>query len=289
MVHSHLIKDFEDSFGLLESGAMHFSSVPYYAGGHSTFVHNGKIVPRPDNTIYSNDLYTNTMMNQIKKFHGDGKPNFMYLSYQVAHSPFQAHQSFIKKYDGIYKIGYDKIREQRFEKQKDLGLWPSNMTLPARLPGAQGWNGLDLKTQAIDSIILAARAAMIENMDYNIGKLISLLKSLGIYGNTIIIFTSDNGGSEPFPASNLAISGISLEQSNAFAAKFNYSLANIGNANSLVNYADWGAIASVSPFSYFKATMGEGGTRVPFVIKEPLGSTNQGHPKIIMHLYMLLT
>jgi len=178
-------------------------------------------------------------------------------------------------------VGYDKIREQRFEKQKELGLWPSNMTLPTRLPGAQQWNGLDLKTQAIDSRILAAHAAMIENMDHNVGKVVSLLKSLGMYDNTLIIFTSDNGGSEPFPASNLAIPGITLEQSNTFAAKFNNSVSNIGNANSLVNYADWGAIASVSPFSYFKATMGEGGTRVPFVIKEPLGSSNQEHPNII--------
>ena len=171
-------KGFEDSFGLLESGAMHFSSAPYYAGGHPTFVHNGKIVPRPDNnTTYSNDLYTNYLMNQIKKFHSDGKPQFMYLSYQVAHSPFQAPIDFIKKYDGVYKVGYDKIRGQRFEKQKELGLWPSNMTLPHRLPRAQQWNGLDLKTQAIDSRILAAHAAMIENMDYNVGKLISAKES----------------------------------------------------------------------------------------------------------------
>jgi arylsulfatase A-like enzyme len=143
-------RGFEDSFGLLESGAQHFNSGAYYYGQHPTFVHNGKIVPRPDNTTYSNDLYTNMMMNQIKKFHSDGKPQFMYLSYQTAHSPFQAPQNYIKKYEGVYNVGYDKIREQRFEKQKDLGIWPSNMTLPDRLPGAQAWNGLDLKTQAVD-------------------------------------------------------------------------------------------------------------------------------------------
>ena len=233
-------RGFEDVFGLLESGAQHFNGQPYYANGHSTFEYNGKIVPRPDNNTYSNDLYTNMLMNQIKKFHSDGKPQFMYLSYQVAHSPFQAPQSFIKKYEGVYNVGYDKIREQRFEKQKELGLWPSNMTLPERLPGAQTWNGLDLKTQAVDSKILAIHAAMIEDMDYNIGKLVSLLKSLGMYDNTMIVFTSDNGSSEPFPATNLATTGTTLEQANAFSGKFNNSVANIGNANSLVNYADWG-------------------------------------------------
>ena len=72
----------------------------------------------------SNDLYTNIMLEQIKKYHGDGKPLFMYLSFQVAHSPFQAPEDVIKKYEDVfYKGGYDKIREQRFEKQKQLGMW----------------------------------------------------------------------------------------------------------------------------------------------------------------------
>ena len=45
------------------------------------------------------------------------------------------HGILIEKYYNIYKsIGWDKIREQRFDRQKELGSWPSNMTLPPRLP-----------------------------------------------------------------------------------------------------------------------------------------------------------
>jgi arylsulfatase A-like enzyme len=280
-------RGFEDVFSLLESGAMHFNGDPYYAGGHSTFVRNGKVVPRPDNRTYSNDLYTNIMLDQIKKNHSDGKPLAMYLSYQVAHSPFQAPQDYIKKYQGVYNVGYDKIREQRFEKQKELGIWHSNMTLPKRLPPIPTWDGLDPQTKADRAKTLAVHAAMIDNMDYNIGKVVSLLKELEIYNNTLIIFTSDNGSSEPFPATQLATTGVTVEQAKAFSDKFNNTLSNIGNANSLVNYADWGTLSSVSPFSYFKATQGEGGIRPPFIIKAPLAAsattttTNQTHPKII--------
>ena len=180
------------------------------------------------------------MLDQIKNSQGDGKPLFMYLSYQVAHSPFQTPQDYIKKYEGIYDVGYDKIREQRFEKQKELGIWPSNMTLPKRLPAAATWDSLDPQTKAERAKILAVHAAMIDNMDHNIGKVISLLKDLGIYDNTLIIFASDNGGSEPFPASQLTATGVTEEQSKAFSDKFKNTLANMGNANSLVNYADWG-------------------------------------------------
>lgn len=40
-------------------------------------------------------------------------------------------------------------------------------------------------------------AAMVESLDRSVGKLCATLDSLGIADNTIVVFTSDNGGSEP--------------------------------------------------------------------------------------------
>ena len=72
---------------------------------------------------------------------------------------------------------------------------------------------------------------------------------------------------------NLATAGV--EEANKFIAEFNNTVPNIGNANSLVNYGAWGAVATVSPFSYFKTTQGEGGVRPPFVMKLPGVAINQ--------------
>jgi arylsulfatase A-like enzyme len=290
-------RGFEDVFALLGSGTHHFNGGPYYAGGNPVFMRNDTIVPRPDNTTYSNDLYTNVMIEQIKKVHSDGKPFFGHLAFQAAHSPFQAPQDYINKYEEVYDVGYDVIREHRFEKQKELGIWPANMTLPERLPHSLSWDSLDPQTQAYRAKTLAVRAAMIENMDYNIGKVIALLKELGIYDNTLISFASDNGSSEARPMSTLAVQGQSLAQSRAFVDEYNNTLANLGNRDSLINHAEWGTILSVSPFSWFKGTQGEGGIRSPFIIKEPLASstttsstanttnnsttTNQTHPNVI--------
>lgn len=115
-------------------------------------------------------------------------------------------------------------------------------------------------------------------MDTNIGKVIKYLKDIGQYDNTLIMFTSDNGNSEPIEMKNLATVGV--EEANKFFNTFNNSAANIGNSNSLVNYGAWGAGASVSPFSYFKTTQGEGGLRPPFVIKLP-GAANQSQTEIV--------
>ena len=272
-------RGFEESFSLLESGAQHFNSGEYLVGNPVTFVQNGKIVQRPDNTTYSNELYTNIMLESIKKFKDDGKPLFMYLSFQVAHSPFQAPQDYIKKYEGVYNVGYDIIREKRFDKQKELSIWSSDIQLPTRLPIDKPWSELTSDEQKYRTKVLQAHAAMIDNMDYNIGKVIDYLKEIGKYDNTLILFTSDNGSSEPVEMKNAATSGATIEQTQQFFNKFNNTITNIGNPDSLVNYGPWGTAPSVSPFSYFKTTQGEGGTRPPFVIKEPISVSSNNTQK----------
>lgn len=261
-------RGFEEVFTLVSSGGQHFNSDPYYAEGHPVFMHNDKVVQR-DNKTYSNDLYTDTTLDQIKKFHGDGKPLFVYLAFQVAHSPFQAPQEFINKYEETYKVGYDKIREQRFDKQKQLNIWPAEMKLPQRIPIAETWESLSPDEKAYRAKVLAVHAAMIDNMDFNIGKVIKYLKDIGEYDNTIIIFASDNAGSEPVDMNIFAGQAATKEQTQKFLAGFNNSVPNIGNSNSLVNYGAWGSISSVSPLSYFKLSQGEGGIRSPFIIKLP--------------------
>jgi arylsulfatase A-like enzyme len=129
---------------------------------------------------------------------------------------------------------------------------------------------------------------VIEDMDYNIGK---YLKSTGKYPNTLIIFISDNGSSEPVEMAKFATAESTEQEAKVFLSKFNNTISNLGAPNSLVNYGAWGTSLSVVPLSYFKSTMGEGGTRVPFVIKLPqqgsslsstsLTAANQSQPKVI--------
>jgi arylsulfatase A-like enzyme len=209
------------------------------------------------------------LIDQIKKVQGNSKPLFMYLSFQEGHSPFQAPQSYINKYQEMYQVGYDKIREERFAKHKELVLCPANTTLPKQIPPIEPWNNLTLEQQKYRAKVLAVHAAMVEDMDYNIGKLIQYLKSTGKYANTLIMFASDNGSAEPIEMDKFAASGATPQEAKAFLSKYDNTLANLGSANSFFNYGAWGTAASVSPLSYFKSTMGEGGVRAPFVIKLP--------------------
>jgi arylsulfatase A-like enzyme len=64
-------RGFDQSFTLLESGANHFTYDPYYPGGVTTFIENGKIVEKPNGTQFSNEFYTDKMIDFIKKSKGN--------------------------------------------------------------------------------------------------------------------------------------------------------------------------------------------------------------------------
>lgn len=278
-------RGFDESFTLLESGANHFTYGPYYPGGTVTFIDNGKIVEKPNGTQFSNEFYTDKMIDFIKKSKDNSKPFFAYLAPQVAHTPFQAPAELIKKYEGVYDGGWEKIREQRFEKQKELGIWPANMTLPKSYPPLPNWDNLTNDERQQRSQIFAAHAAMIEDMDSNIGKLIQYLKETGEYDNTLIMFTSDNGGSEPSdsPVVVGGLEGAADEATERFMAGNNESFDAIGGKDSYWGYGWQGAIMSNTPHSGVKSTMLNGGIRPPFVIKEP-GAANTTNLEVIKAL-----
>ena len=268
-------RGFDQSFTLIQSGANHFTYEPYYPGGHVTFLENGKKVEKLNTTKYSNELYTDIMIDYINKSRNNEKPFYAYLSYQSGHTPFQAPEEYIKKYEGVYDAGWDKIREQRFEKQKELGIWPANMTLPESFPKFPDWNTLPEDERKERSKILAAHAGMIENTDDNIGRLIQYLKDIGEYDNTLIIYTSDNGGSEPSDSPVVVgeLEQVDPKAREDFFAHFNESYDAIGGKDSYWGYGWQGAVMSNTPHSGVKSTMFNGGIRPPFVIKEP-HSTN---------------
>lgn len=123
---------------------------------------------------------------------------------------------------------------------------------------------------------------MIQDMDENIGRLIQFLKDTGQYDNTLIIFVSDNGTSEPGPLLGIKISNAGSGLAD-FVNNVNNTISNLGNGSSQINYAAWGADPSASPLSGFKTSEYEGGTRVPLIFKEPAvsSSSNISNPKVI--------
>ena len=252
----------------MEDGSNHFNNLPYVPGWSVTFTENATDAPRPENGTFDSIMYTNKLLEFFKKTESEKKPFFAYLAFQVAHSPFMSPPELVDKYDKIYSVGWDKIREQRFEKQKELGFWPANMTDPGRIPPNVVWDSLTSDQKAYAARVMAVHAGGIEQMDKDIGRVIQYLKDTGQYDNTFILFTSDNGSSEPVEVYDFKYaSGVDLTNAKQFVAGINNSLSNLGSPTSDFNYGAWGTYMAVSPLSGFKTSMYEGGVRPPMIIK----------------------
>jgi len=112
---------------------------------------------------YSPHLIFDKMMGFIEK--NKKQPFFMYWASPIPHVPLQAPKNWVDYY--VKKFGDEKPHYF----SGDGGDY-----FPTRYPHA-------------------TYAAMISYLDENVGKLVGYLKKEGLYDNTLIIFTSDNGPS----------------------------------------------------------------------------------------------
>ena len=82
---------------------------------------------------------------------------------------------------------------ERFDKLKDLKIIPQNAVLPNSHKRLKSWKDLSNEERKIESRKMELYAGMIENLDFNIGRIIQYLKEIEEYKNTVIVFMSDNG------------------------------------------------------------------------------------------------
>ncbi len=117
------------------------------------------------------------------------KPFFMYVAYTCAHWPMHALEKDIAKYNGKYDAGYGPIRQARFERVKKMGLVDSNWDLT---PQVGQWDEFEHKEWEARN--MEVYAAMIDNMDQGIGRIVDALSQQGRLDTTLIMFLQDNGG-----------------------------------------------------------------------------------------------
>jgi arylsulfatase A-like enzyme len=140
--------------------------------------------------FYTTDAFTDYAIRFIEE--GDpGKPYFLYLSHTAPHTPWDARPEDIAKHEGKYDGNWDAIREQRFARQKAMGLFPPDTVLPARDISSARY--LDKPDPANWGKQMARYAAMIDRIDQQVGRLVEVIRRRGELENTAIVFFCDNG------------------------------------------------------------------------------------------------
>jgi arylsulfatase len=258
-------RGFDDAFVIANGISNHFKQERIVGFDVNTITkapyrENGKEVTLEE-PFYSSELYTDKLIEYIKD-HQDNKdsnnPFFAYAAYSAPHWPLQAPQNFIEKYNSKYHIGYEEIRKERFKKMKKLGIINSNID-PVSSELWPNWIELDPETKKKEAKRMAVYAAMVEAMDFHIGRLIDFLEKSNALENTMIIFLSDNGAEGNDPR-------VILENRAWIPRNFDNSIENMGNFNSHISYGPKWAEVSASPYKGFKGFTSEGGIKSPAFI-----------------------
>ena len=110
--------------------------------------------------------------------------------------PLHAPKEFIAKYKGKFDQGWDKVREETFERQKKLGIIPKDAVLPPANPGIQAWADLNDNQKQVYCRLQEVFAGFLDHADHHLGRLFAALDDMGIRDNTLIMVVSDNGASQ---------------------------------------------------------------------------------------------
>jgi arylsulfatase len=263
-------RGFEETFILTPGGGSHWSDrKPLSPPETMIYRRNGKVVESLPDDFYSTKNYTDSLLEWIRKDHGDGKPFFAYLSYTAPHDPLHAPREYIEKYKGKYDEGWDALREKRLAGLKALGIVPQAARAFPRLPNVEAWDDMSAENRRERARDMEVYAAMIDYMDEQIARVIDHLKEAGEYDNTLILFFSDNGANGALPS---AYPG----QTEEHLQSFDNSLENRGLVDSFIEQGPGWAQASMTPSRMFKAFTSEGGIRSPCVVKLPGEAANSG-------------
>ena len=134
-------------------------------------------------------------INMQRAIHADA-PFLMYYAPGSAHSPHQAPPEWIARFKGKFDQGWDRLREESFARQKEMGVIPANAVLTPRPPEIPAWDSLSPDQKRVEARMMEIFAAQLAYSDDQIGRIIEQLKENGQFDNTLIVFIQgDNGAS----------------------------------------------------------------------------------------------
>lgn len=199
------------------------------------------------------------------------KPFFVYYAPGTAHTPHHAPKEWLERYRGKFDMGWDKLREETFRRQKQLGIVPRDAKLTPRPDSLPAWDSLSAEQKRVYARLMEAFAAAVAYSDHETGRVIDEIRRSGEFDNTLIIYIQGDNGS----SAEGGMHGLAFEQSTITGraedfAELSEHLDDIGGPL-MYNHipAAW-AWATNTPFPWWKQIASQlGGVRNGMVVSWP--------------------
>ena len=236
-------------------------------------------IPKDPNYHFTTDMTNNAISwMRFQQALTPDRPFFMYFATGAAHAPHHAPKEWINKYKGKFDDGWDKLRQQTLDRQKQLGLIPQNVKLAPKPADISDWEALSADEKKLFARQMEAYAGFSEHTDHEIGRLVSAIEDLGEMDNTLFLYVvGDNGAS-----AEGQMNGMYNEMTyfNGVPESVPDMLKHYnewGSASTYPHFAAGWAVALNAPFSWTKQVASDfGGTRNGLVVHWPAGIKAKG-------------
>jgi arylsulfatase len=241
---------------------------------------------RPRDPWFYTDAISDNAVRYIRE-HPDEQPFFLYVAYTAAHWPMHAPERDIAKYKGRYEQGFAPIRRARYQRLKQLGLIHASWQLS---PQAEQWD--QVADKPWEARNMEVYAAMVDNMDQGIGRIVAELKRRGEFDHTLIFYLQDNGGCAeggqwlgrgdtgtpraaqptltPMDPDALQMDMIPKQTRDGYPLRKGVGVM-AGPADTYISYGRGWANVSNTPFREYKHWVHEGGISTPLIAHWPKG------------------
>jgi arylsulfatase A-like enzyme len=198
-----------------------------------------------------------------------GKPFFGYVAFGAGHAPHHAPPEYIERYRGRYDKGWDRVREEWFARQKELGIAPANAALAPRDEIVKAWDDIADDARRLYARMMEVYAGFLTHTDDQIGRLIGFLAQIGRLDDTLVVLISDNGasaegGDHGLVSEWMFFNGIDVTLDDNLAR-----IDELGGPTTYNHYPIGWAQAGNTPFQWYKRWVHAGGVRDPLVVHWP--------------------
>src|SRR5256886_12566865 len=199
------------------------------------------------------------------------RPFFIYYAPGATHAPHHVPKTWIEKFKSQFNQGWDRYREETYQRQLKLGVIPQGTRLTPRPKEIPAWASLSPDEQRVAARLMEVFAAYTAQTDYEVGRVLDALEEVGQLHNTLVFWEiGDNGASMEGTLSGCFNELATLQGISEDPAFLIQHLDELGSAKASNHIPVGWAWAANTPLQWGKQVASHfGGTRNPLVIVWP--------------------
>jgi arylsulfatase A-like enzyme len=256
-------------------------------------LYNGTVPVEPDRTPEEGYHFTEDMtdraiewVRQQKALMAD-KPFFVYFAPGATHAPHHVPTEWADRYRGRFDQGWDRLREEIFARQKELGVIPPDAELTARPGEIPAWDDMPGGLKPVLARQMEVFAGFLEHTDHHVGRLVQALQDLEVLDDTLVYYIiGDNGASAEGTINGTFNEMLTFNGAAALeTAEFMTSrIDSFGTPAAYNHYAVGWAHAMDTPYQWTKQVASHwGGTRNGTIVHWPGGIRSKGEHRTQFH------